>query len=56
MRSRRSLDLRPSQMASKLALVPERSAFADLHRFVKFAAEFVDLTGVRADLTPRVAC
>jgi molybdenum cofactor sulfurtransferase len=32
------------------------SNFADLHRFMNFAAEFVDLTGVPADLAPRIAC
>jgi molybdenum cofactor sulfurtransferase len=32
------------------------SNLGDLHRFMTFAAEFVDLTGVPADLTPRIAC
>jgi molybdenum cofactor sulfurtransferase len=32
------------------------SNFSDLHRFMNFAAEFIDLTSVAADLTPRVAC
>jgi molybdenum cofactor sulfurtransferase len=30
--------------------------FADVHRFARFAAEFVDLTGVPDDLPARVAC
>jgi molybdenum cofactor sulfurtransferase len=32
------------------------SNFADVYRFVSFAAEFRDLTEVPADLPPRVAC
>ena len=32
------------------------SNFADLHRFMQFAAEFVDVTDVPTDLTPRIAC
>jgi molybdenum cofactor sulfurtransferase len=32
------------------------SNVADLYRFMAFAAEFVDLTGVPADLPPRLAC
>jgi len=32
------------------------SNFPDLHRFMDFAAAFVDLTEVAADLPPRVAC
>ena len=32
------------------------SDFADLHRFMQSAAEFVDPTGVPADLTSRIAC
>jgi selenocysteine lyase/cysteine desulfurase len=32
------------------------SNFADLHRFAEFARRFVDLTGVPADLPPRLAC
>jgi len=30
--------------------------FADVHRFVEFAAEFRDITEVPADLPPRLAC
>ena len=30
--------------------------FPDLHRFMDFAAEFIDLTDVPADLPPRIAC
>ena len=30
--------------------------FADLHRFMAFAAEFIDLTDVPSDLPPRIAC
>ncbi len=30
--------------------------FADIHRFTRFAAEFVDLAGVPDDLPPRIAC
>ena len=32
------------------------SNFLDLHLFMDFAAAFVDLTEVAADLPPRVAC
>ena len=32
------------------------SNFADVHRFAKFAAEFVDLTDVPDDLPPRTTC
>jgi molybdenum cofactor sulfurtransferase len=32
------------------------SNFNDIHRFMNFAGEFVDLTGVPDDLPPRVAC
>ena len=32
------------------------SIFADLHRFLDFAHEFVDLTNVPDDLPPRIAC
>ena len=32
------------------------SNFADLHRFMDFAAEFVDLTEIPDDLPPRIAC
>ena len=32
------------------------SNFADLHRFMDFAAEFVDLADVPDDLPPRIAC
>ena len=32
------------------------SNFPDLHRFMNFAAEFVDLATIPADLPPRVAC
>jgi hypothetical protein len=32
------------------------SDFADVHRFMRFAAEFVDLTGVPDDLPPRTTC
>ena len=30
--------------------------FADVYRFMAFAAEFADLTDVPADLPPRLAC
>ena len=32
------------------------SNLADLHRFIEFAAEFIDLRGVPDDLPPRVSC
>ncbi len=32
------------------------SNFADLHRFIAFAGDFVDLTTVPNDLPPRIAC
>ena len=32
------------------------SNFADVHRFMQFATEFVDLTDVPSDLPPRLAC
>jgi hypothetical protein len=32
------------------------SNFIDIHRFMSFAGEFVDLTGVLDDLPPRIAC
>jgi selenocysteine lyase/cysteine desulfurase len=32
------------------------SDFADVHRFMNFAAEFIDLTGVPDDLPPRTTC
>jgi hypothetical protein len=32
------------------------SNFADIHRFMQFAGEFVDLTEVPDDLPPRIAC
>ena len=32
------------------------SNFNDIHRFMNFANEFVDLTGVPDDLPPRIAC
>ncbi len=32
------------------------SNFADVHRFMDFAATFVDLTGVPPDLPPRAVC
>jgi molybdenum cofactor sulfurtransferase len=32
------------------------SNFPDVNRFMRFAAEFVDLTGVPDDLPPRITC
>ena len=32
------------------------SNFADVHRFMDFAAEFVDLADVPDDLPPRIVC
>jgi hypothetical protein len=32
------------------------SNFHDIHRFLKFANEFVDLNAVTDDLPPRIAC
>lgn len=32
------------------------SNFSDLHHFMAFAAEFVDITAIPADLPPRTAC
>ena len=32
------------------------SNFADVERFIEFAAEFADLTEVPSDLPPRLAC
>ena len=32
------------------------SNFSDVHRFIEFAGEFVDLAGVPDDLPPRTAC
>lgn len=32
------------------------SNFPDLHRFMQFAAQFIDLTSVPNDLPPRTAC